>query len=103
MTLVFSFFLGVAMLCLATGFALAMAVSIRATCRTPGYWSAMFGPWAGRFAKRGEAGLRSRRDENETALGRSANRLLQAGTGLGVLLAIAFGFLRLFGVNIHAL
>ncbi|CAN1542024.1 hypothetical protein MCELHM10_01803 [Paracoccaceae bacterium] len=103
MNLVFSILMGVAMLCVAVGFFLAAFVAVRASHRTPGYWEAQFGSLAERFAKRSEAGVRARREENETTIGRVANRLLQAGTALGVLLAIAFGLLRLSGVPIHGL
>ena len=103
MNLVFSLALMIAMFAFAAGFVLAAFVYIRASFWTPGYWDAQFGSLAERFAKRSEAGERARREENETALGRVANRLLQVGTGLGLLLAITFGLLRLFGVPIHAL
>ncbi len=103
MNLVFSLLLAVAMVCFAGGFVLTAFVAIRASSRTPGYWEAQFGSLAERFAKRSEAGVRARREENETKTGRVANRLLQVGTLLGVLLAMTFGILRLFGVPIHAL
>ena len=103
MNSVFSILLGIAVLSLAVGFFLTAFVAVRASFRTPGYWDAQFGSLAERFAKRSEAGVQARRDENETAVGRVANRLLQVGTALGVLLAIAFGLLRLSGVPIHAL
>jgi hypothetical protein len=101
--LVFSIALMIAMFTFVAGIVLATFVSIRASFRTPGYWDAQFGSLAQRFAKRSEAGERARREENETALGRAANRLLQFGTALGLFLAITFGLLRLIGVPIHAL
>lgn len=103
MNLVFSIALVIAMFVFVAGFVLATIVYIRASFRTPGYWDAQFGSLAERFAKRSEAGEQARLDENESALGRVANRLLQIGTALGLLLAITFGLLRLFGVSIHAL
>ncbi len=103
MNLIFSILMSVAMACFAAGFILAAFVAVRASHRTPDYWQAQFGSLAERFAKRAEAGVRARREENDTTAGRMANRLLQVGTLLGVLLAMTFGLLRLFGVPIHAL
>ncbi len=103
MNLVFSIALMIAVFAFAAGFVLAACVYVRASFRTPGYWDAQFGSLTERFAKRSEAGERARREENETALGRVANRLLQIGTGLGLFLAITFGLLRLIGVPIHAI
>lgn len=103
MNLVFSILLAVTVLCFAAGFFLAAFVGVRASLRTPGYWEAQFGSLAQRFAKRSEAGVRARLEENDSTAGRVANRLLQVGTLLGVLLAIIFGLLRLSGVSIHAL
>lgn len=103
MNLVFSIALMIAMFAFAAGIVLAAFVNIRASFRTPGYWDAQFGSLVQRFAKRSEAGERARREENETALGCVANRLLQVGTGLGLFLAITFGLLRLIGVPIHAI
>lgn len=103
MNLAFSIALMIAMACFALGFALAFAVHLRAAHKIPGYWAAQFGSIMKRFAKQYEAGRQALIDENETALGCAANRLLQVGTLLGVLLAMTFGLLRLFGVPIHAL
>lgn len=103
MTLVFSVALMIALLAFVAGIVLAAFVGIRASFRTLGYWDAQFGSLAQRFAKRAEAGERARREENDTALGRLANRLLQVGTALGLVLALTFGLLRLIGVPIHAL
>jgi uncharacterized membrane protein len=103
MNLVFLNLFVVAVLSFAAGFALAMFIYVRASWQTPGYWEGQFGTLAERFAKRSEAGQLARRAENETAVGRLSNRLLQIGTALGILLAMAFGLLRVSGVDIHAL